>query len=68
MTARHADDVTLQNLIDLRKQNEIMLKALVRIAYGPPDEGDPRDLLNQMVDIAQAALPEGTQRSCGSTH
>ena len=66
---RHADDVTLNHLIDLRKlevenellriENERLREALHKIGYGPPHEGEPLELLNEFVDMARAALKDG---------
>ena len=53
---RYADDLTLQELVRLRVENEQYWEALKKIGYGPPNEGEPLDLLNQFVDLARAAL------------
>ena len=37
---------------------ERLREALQRIGYGPPNEGEPLDLLNQFVDLARDALKE----------
>lgn len=52
-------DQTRPNLV-LEAANEIeRLRGVLRvIGYGPPDEGEPIDLLNQFVDLARAALKE----------
>jgi hypothetical protein len=55
---RHADEITLDHLIELRSENERLRKALHTIGYGPPHEGEPISLLNQFVDLARAALKE----------
>ena len=33
-------------------------RTLHAIAYGPPTEGDARQLLNEIVELARAALPQ----------
>ncbi len=53
---RYADDITLQELVRLRVENERLREALKKIGHGPPHEGEPLDLLNQFVDLARAAL------------
>lgn len=58
-TLRHADDVTLNHLIDLRKleaENERLRLALEDIADF--DGGDVTKLWKEMREIARAALKE----------
>lgn len=43
-------------LDECARELERLEDALRKIGYGPPDEGDPKDLLNQFVAIAQEAL------------
>ena len=45
---------------DAADEIEKLREALRVIGYGPPHEGEPRELLNQFVDIARAALKENS--------
>lgn len=40
------------------KEIEQLREVLRVIGYGPPNEGEPIELLNQFVDLARAALKE----------
>ena len=50
--------VTPQDAAEAADEIERLREALRVIGYGPPNEGEPTDLLNQFVDLARAALKE----------
>ena len=52
----YEDDIECHEAAD---EIEKLREALRVIGYGPPHEGEPRELLNQFVDLARAALKDG---------
>ena len=45
-------------IVELEKKNLQLREVLQKIGRGPPNEGEPLDLLNKFVDLARAALKE----------
>jgi hypothetical protein len=55
MYRKHVADLIL-GTGSMKRENERLREALQKIGYGPPNEVEPLDLLNQFVDLARAAL------------
>ena len=45
-------------IVELEKKNLQLREVLQKIGRGPPNGGEPLDLLNKFVDLARAALKE----------
>jgi hypothetical protein len=55
--AAHAKMGERRVLLEARREILNCRAVLTKIGYGPPNEGEPIDLLNQFVDMARDTLP-----------
>jgi hypothetical protein len=55
--AAHAKMGERRVLLEAHRELMKYRAALTKIGYGPPNEGEPLDLINQFVDLARDSLP-----------